>query len=482
YVIRHGTTDVVTYLEEFWGDQLHSGSFDDFWFFKANRLIEDWSFMPLEEKNALSSMVSRSEARIDAIQTLLHSAVKKADLAEIQQAAKNQPWSMDQFDHRGETPLHLAARSGNLDAVRELLNLGCNIDQRDSAGDTVLTIACAEGYAPMAQYLVDAGCNVGVKNNLGFTALHRAAEATGESSMEIIRSLLSAGASATATTKDGRSALHYLVTSDSDKAIFGANLRILLDAGADLEARNYMGKRPLDEAIMENSQVSLQCLIEAGARTTSSGCSENILHLAAFFTDHSMLSYLESLSISGLNTHMVDQYGNTAWDYFIYVSYSEYWRISGYRRPTEEEAQAFVRLYQGVRDRNLDLDMKILQRVRQYLLHKDTRGAATALDSLVKQKEEWERWDLVETYKTIGLQTREAMWDAAIESVDENLEVLQEEMAKSPWKNSSHWDWLLYEDSDETASESEDESKTATVHSNEEEEHLLAFEEEEADG
>ncbi|GKT65442.1 PFS domain-containing protein [Colletotrichum tofieldiae] len=175
---------------------------------------------------------------------------------------------------------------------------------------------------------------------------------------------------------------------------------------------------------------------------------------------------------------MVDRQGDTAWDNFTFVSYYEDWRLSSCRRPTAEEAQAFVRLYQGVRDRNLDLDMKILQRIRQYLLHEDPRGAAAALGPLVKQKEEWERWDLVETYKTIGLQIREAMWDAAIESVDENLEVLQEEMAKSPWENPSRWDWLRYDDSDETASESEDESETVSVHSDEGKEQLSTVDEE----
>ncbi|GKT93705.1 PFS domain-containing protein [Colletotrichum tofieldiae] len=126
--------------------------------------------------------------------------------------------------------------------------------------------------------------------------------------------------------------------------------------------------------------------------------------------------------------------------------------------------------------------MKILQRIRQYLLHEDPRGAAAALGPLVKQKEEWERWGLVETYKTIGLQIREAMWDAAIESVDENLEVLQEEMAKSPWENPSRWDWLLYDDSDETASELGEESETVSVHSDGGKEQLSTVEHEETNG
>ncbi|GKT50071.1 uncharacterized protein ColSpa_10252 [Colletotrichum spaethianum] len=165
---------------------------------------------------------------------------------------------------------------------------------------------------------------------------------------------------------------------------------------------------------------------------------------------------------------MVNWAGNTAWDEFIWVSYAKGWKLSGLLRPTAEEKEAFVRLYIGVRNRNLENEVETLQRIRQYLLHEDQRGAAAALAPLIKQKMEWERWDLVHTYKTVGLQIREAMWDAAIESVDEKSEVLREEMGKSPWQHSSRWDWLLHDYPEETASESENGYETTIGYSEEE--------------
>ncbi|KAK2017423.1 ankyrin [Colletotrichum eremochloae] len=394
----------------------------------------------------------------------------------MQQAAKSQPWSMSQLNHRGETPLHLAASLGNVDVVKKLLRLGCDVDQKDGNGDTVLMRACAMGHTLMAQFLLDAGCIVDAKNNRGFTALHCATMLTDRSLTEIISSLLFAGASTTITNSNGRSVLHSLMWSDSDKETFGVALRMLLNAGANLEAQGYMGKTPLVTAIEWNRLVALQCFVEAGASTSKFGSWGNILHLAALAAGYEVLSYLESLSLSGLNLYFLSQEGNTAWDCFIWVSYIEDWRIAGRRRPSSDEKEAFVRLYQGVRDKNLNFDINMLQRVRQYALDEHERGATAALAPLIKQKEEWKRGDLVETYKTIRLQVREAMWDAAIESVEENVEILQGQMAKSPWENYSYWNYLFHQGSDVIISESEDESKTTTVHSAKTEDQAMEIE------
>ncbi|KAI8267065.1 hypothetical protein K4K58_008763 [Colletotrichum sp. SAR11_239] len=60
---------------------------------------------------------------------------------------------------------------------------------------------------------------------------------------------------------------------------------------------------------------------------------------------------------------------------------------------------------------------------------------------------EWEQWDSVRTYETIKLQVREQMVEAALESVDENIEVLQEKIDASPWDQVSYWDPSETEDS-----------------------------------
>ncbi|KAK1996658.1 pfs domain-containing protein [Colletotrichum falcatum] len=476
HVIRHGTTDIVMYLARFWGEHLYSGSFDDTWFFQANRLLED-SSMPSERKYALSSMVSRTEDEIDAQETPLHSAVRRADFGEMQQAAKSQPWTMSQLDYCGKTPLHVAASLGNVDAARELLKAGCNVNQRDAVGDTALMTALKTGHVVLAQFLIDTGCMVDAQSKAGVAALHCASHlSTGTALTDAMGSLLSAGATPTIANVDGVTVLHTLIWSDADKDTFKAGLRMLLSAGVDLEARDCLGRTALADAVEWDRPVALECFVEAGANAATVRPHGNILHSAAGSAGYEVLSYLESLSLSGINLDHINEDGNTVWDSFIWVSYAEDWRIANCRRPSPEEEQAFVRVYRGVRDRSLASDVKTLQRVREHAAHKDRRAATAALAPLIKQKEEWGRGDLAETYKTIRLQIREGMWDAAVESVDENVGLLQEEMATSPWEKPSRHDSLRYEDSDETAIESEYELETTTVHSTGDEEEATEIE------
>ncbi|WQF86736.1 Putative ankyrin repeat-containing domain superfamily [Colletotrichum destructivum] len=457
YVINYGSTDAVAYFAELWADQLQSDSFDRTWLFDAHMVIEDNPGLPSEEKDALRRMTSCNPASIDAIHTPLHSAAAQTDLAEIQQAVKSQPWAMHQLNHRGETPLHVAVRLGNLDGVRELLRLGCDVNQRDGFGYTPLMEAVRISRVAMVQWLLDAGCTVDAQSNLGSTALHLAAEGNDDSSTQILRSLLSAGASATVTEPDGDSIVHTAARTRADKAVLQRNLRLLLDAGADLEARRRDGDTPLEVAILSKNLVGIQCLVEAGANTTTS----EILHQAALYSGCQELEYPDSLSLAAINLDSFDKDGYTVWDCFVYSLGAENWRRGDIRRPSSDEQEAFTRLYRGIRDRNLEQDIKRLEWTRQYLGLKDQRGATSALDPLIKQKTEWERWGQVETYKTIGLQVREGMWHAAIESVDENIEMLQEEMVKSPWQNSSRWDYLLESDTEDSETENEEDMSEA---------------------
>ncbi|KAI8245624.1 hypothetical protein K4K57_012702 [Colletotrichum sp. SAR 10_99] len=150
-----------------------------------------------------------------------------------------------------------------------------------------------------------------------------------------------------------------------------------------------------------------------------------------------------------MNVCQEDDCGDTPWDDFIMVMYRPEWDLGSWRRPTSQEQDAFVTLYKKVRDRSLELDISRLQRIRQYLEDDILHGAMAVLQSLVSEKRDWEQWELVQTYETIKLQVREQMIEAALESVDENVEVLQEKIDASPWDQVSHWDPPETEGSDD---------------------------------
>lgn len=62
--------------------------------------------------------------------------------------------------HAGGDVLCLAARRGDLGALRELLKLGLDVDSEDHDGATALRVAMAEGHADAARFLIMNGASV----------------------------------------------------------------------------------------------------------------------------------------------------------------------------------------------------------------------------------------------------------------------------------------------------------------------------------
>jgi ankyrin repeat protein len=64
----------------------------------------------------------------------------------------------------GETPLMMAARTGNLESVKLLIEAGANVNDAERfRGETALMLAAVENHAPVVQALVDAGAQVNVR-------------------------------------------------------------------------------------------------------------------------------------------------------------------------------------------------------------------------------------------------------------------------------------------------------------------------------
>ena len=61
------------------------------------------------------------------------------------------------------TPLHLAARSGKLEAVLALLEAGSNVNENALHGATPLTLAVQNGHFEVAKALVQHGADVDLK-------------------------------------------------------------------------------------------------------------------------------------------------------------------------------------------------------------------------------------------------------------------------------------------------------------------------------
>src|SRR5450759_4014549 len=68
-----------------------------------------------------------------------------------------------------------AAKSGDIEKVRELLDRGADVNSKGPLGMTPLHAAAMVGHTEAAALLLDRGCDVNSKGPLGMTPLHAAA-------------------------------------------------------------------------------------------------------------------------------------------------------------------------------------------------------------------------------------------------------------------------------------------------------------------
>lgn len=105
--------------------------------------------------------------------------------------------TLDGRDDRGWTPLHIAARKGDLEEVRRLLNEGVDVNQisrgHKDTGATALHLAAAGGHIDIMDELLERGCNIDARTRVGcgWTPLHHAAK---ERNKKAIRFLIENGA------------------------------------------------------------------------------------------------------------------------------------------------------------------------------------------------------------------------------------------------------------------------------------------------
>jgi Ankyrin repeat len=167
---------------------------------------------------------------------------------------------------RGELPIHAAVRCGSVEAVRFVVQEGAKPAASPSK-------ALAEGSGSGA--LFPDMCFSGAKLGDELSALHLAASL---GRLEVLRLLLEVAAGVGHADRVGRTALHHVAAAESVLAAHARDspsedadspgcARLLIDAGADIDARDSTAllRTPLLEAAWHGNEAVVAILREAGA-------------------------------------------------------------------------------------------------------------------------------------------------------------------------------------------------------------------------
>ena len=154
----------------------------------------------------------------------------------------------------GRTPLHHAARHGNLKSVRYLL-LGSAIylNRKRHGLNTPLHDAAKFGHTDIVTTLIFAGALMNEANDNGDTPLHVAANSGQEN---VVRCLIQAKAGLNVISSDGSTPLHYACQNGHVECV-----EELLNQGANANAKNTDGEAPIHVASSRGHVDCIQKLV-----------------------------------------------------------------------------------------------------------------------------------------------------------------------------------------------------------------------------
>ena len=170
-----------------------------------------------------------------------------------------------------DPPITDAAKSGDAEQVRQLIESGEDVNAAEGDGMTALHWAAERNDVESTELLLNAGADLTAETRIGaFTPLLVAARS---GSADVVEALLKAGADPNVeTTTAETSALHFAAAAGSARAV-----RTLVEHGADIDAEEVSsGHTPLMFAAAYNRTEAVDALIELGADITRTNRTEDM--------------------------------------------------------------------------------------------------------------------------------------------------------------------------------------------------------------
>ena len=169
----------------------------------------------------------------------------------------------------GNTPLIFAARAGDLDSVKLLVDAGADVNQLSAFGTSPIIMAIHGGNAAALEYLLENGADI-ESNDSGHTALHAAVQ---RGNLDAVNILIEHGANLEAILEKPTPVRRQSTDYNFHDALIGATplwlaarfsepsiMEALLEAGAEPMTVNHMSypaQRMLEHFIRDEGEIDL---------------------------------------------------------------------------------------------------------------------------------------------------------------------------------------------------------------------------------
>ncbi|ROW04700.1 hypothetical protein VMCG_04793 [Cytospora schulzeri] len=196
-------------------------------------------------------------------------------------------------DNFGDTVLHNIRTTSPVSTIKVLVEAGAPVDAVNNRGYTPLVIAVREGNLEAVKYLMNLeGVRVDVRHPDYGSILHMAVRSS--SPLELTKTLIAAGADYTVNTESGESLLYTFLGRDhstASKSAWNKMLRYLVEElHVDVNAHGGKRKYPILQLLKANHDSnSLKYLIRRGARIdVTDEFGRGPAHYAAIYGGRSM--------------------------------------------------------------------------------------------------------------------------------------------------------------------------------------------------
>ncbi|GAB1602873.1 B-cell lymphoma 3 protein-like [Argonauta hians] len=179
----------------------------------------------------------------------------------IQQGGK----TVDRFNKKKFTPLHLCVKINFIKGVRKLIKMGADVNLSDGYGNSALHLAVSSSHLECLDVILKTDSpsecrkpNLDTRNYEGLTPLHTAVQMC---NIEMIRQLLEAGANPDSKDyKSGQTPLFFAVENHHEDII-----KVLLENDASVDIKNFAGFTPFLVSNGRKYQEICKLLINWGA-------------------------------------------------------------------------------------------------------------------------------------------------------------------------------------------------------------------------